>query len=410
MSYALATLWHERQRFLPGILAVTFSAVLIALQCGLLLGLFSITSIPIDRTRADVWVGSPKVMSVDIGRPIPEGFLDRLSHCPELEPAEVYVQGFSSWTKPPPPGSPPEVPNGGSELCIVIGSRLGDAAIGRVDKLTDRLRHLLTQPGSIVIDEAELERLGLSPKLRTLPRAESGTWIVREEDLPTIGLRPTDNRAEIIGHPVRVVGMVSGLRSLAGPYIFASVQTAKPLCRHNQDQVTYLLAKTKSGHAADAKAAAERLAHEYPDMSVFTSADFSFNSRWHWLTKTRGGIALGYAALLGLLVGAVVTSQTLFAATMASMREYAILLALGIPRWRLAWTVVTQAFWVGVAGTLLAIPVVYGLAELAKGAVPVQLPWELIAATSVITMAMAVFSGLAALRSLRHIEPVNLLR
>ena len=40
MSYALATLWYERQRFLPGVLAVGFSALLIALQCGLLLGLF----------------------------------------------------------------------------------------------------------------------------------------------------------------------------------------------------------------------------------------------------------------------------------------------------------------------------------------------------------------------------------
>src|SRR5205807_1668422 len=71
MSYALQTLWHERQRYAAGVFAVTFSAVLIALQCGLLLGLFKITSIPIDHTRADVWVGSKAVPSVDLGKPIP---------------------------------------------------------------------------------------------------------------------------------------------------------------------------------------------------------------------------------------------------------------------------------------------------------------------------------------------------
>ncbi len=63
MSYSLTTLWYERNRFMPGILAVAFSALLIALQCGLLLGLFSITSIPIDHTPADIWVsasGSPQ--------------------------------------------------------------------------------------------------------------------------------------------------------------------------------------------------------------------------------------------------------------------------------------------------------------------------------------------------------------
>ncbi|HTU91337.1 MAG TPA: hypothetical protein VMF69_14750, partial [Gemmataceae bacterium] len=77
-SYSLATLWYERQRYVPGVLAVAFSALLIALQCGLLLGLFSITSIPIDHTQADVWMGASEVLSVDLGRPIPESTLARL--------------------------------------------------------------------------------------------------------------------------------------------------------------------------------------------------------------------------------------------------------------------------------------------------------------------------------------------
>ena len=72
MSYSLATLWYERHRYVPGILAVGFSALLIALQCGLLLGLFSITSIPVDHTRAHIWIGAPEVLSVDLGRPMPE--------------------------------------------------------------------------------------------------------------------------------------------------------------------------------------------------------------------------------------------------------------------------------------------------------------------------------------------------
>src|SRR5207302_11505709 len=78
MSYALQTLWHERVRYISGVAAVTFSAVLIALQCGLLLGLFKITSIPIDNTEAgkgngaDIWVGSKGTPSVDLGKPVPE--------------------------------------------------------------------------------------------------------------------------------------------------------------------------------------------------------------------------------------------------------------------------------------------------------------------------------------------------
>ena len=95
MSYALATLWHERNRYLPGVLAVAFSALLIALQCGLLLGLFSITSLPIDTTSADIWVGHPEVLSVDLGKPIPtawQSYLDSTE--PSFADAEEVLPGL----------------------------------------------------------------------------------------------------------------------------------------------------------------------------------------------------------------------------------------------------------------------------------------------------------------------------
>src|SRR5207249_5694294 len=100
MSYSLQTLWFERQRFLPGVLAVAFSALLIALQCGLLLGLFSITSLPVDHTHADVWVGSPQVLSVDLGRPIKESYYSRVQLQEGVEDTEIYLQGFAYWQNP----------------------------------------------------------------------------------------------------------------------------------------------------------------------------------------------------------------------------------------------------------------------------------------------------------------------
>jgi putative ABC transport system permease protein len=371
MSYSLATLWHDRQRFLPGVLAVAFSALLIALQCGLLLGLFSITSIPIDHTRADIWVGAPEVLSVDLGRPIPENYLSRLASLPEVERYENYLQGFTYWNKP----------NGGTELSLVIGCRLDDGALGSANELTPELRARLTEPGAIVVDAKELDRLGI---------------------------KGIGDIAEVSGRRVRVVGLVNGLRSLAGPYVFCSVRTARSLLRMSPDQTTYLLAKCRN--PADAQLVLERLS-AYPNLKAFTANDFSFRTRMHWLTKTKAGLALGCAALLGLLVGAVVTSQTLYAATAASMREYAVLRALGIPRWRMSLTVVALAFWVGIAGIGLALPTVFGLSELGNylGA-KVLLPSWLLGGAVTVTMTMAILSGLTALRSLRLVEPAELLR
>jgi putative ABC transport system permease protein len=371
MSYSLATLWYERRRFFPGVLAVGFSALLIALQCGLLLGLFSITSIPIDESNADIWVGHPEVPSVDLGRPIPESWQAYLA-MPEVERTEVYVQNFAYWDKP----------TGGMELCLVIGSRLTPDALGAIKHLTLEHRARLSETGSVVVDEGEFGRLGLSK---------------------------VGDTAEISGRRVRVVGTVRGLKSLAGPYVFCSLETARSILRPPPDQATFLLAKCKN--PADAEKVVARL-QAYPrKIAAFTQNGFSFRSRMHWLTKTKAGIALGLAAALGLLVGAVVTSQTLYAATAASLREFAVLRALGIPRWRMVMTVLAQSFWVGVAGVGLAIPSIFGLAVLGtEVGAKVLLPWWLWMSAILITMTMALLSGLLALRSLRLVEPVTLLR
>ena len=375
MNFALATLWHERQRYLPGILAVAFSAVLIALTCGLLLGLLSVTSIPITRTRADVWVGSAGVLSVDIAGVVPTGWYSRVMQCPEVASCEEYCEGFTKWKKA----------NGADELCIVIGCRLEDGSLGAVEALTPELREKLTEPNAVVLDEAELPRLGL-----------------------TTGVGET---GEILGRKVRVVGLIKGYSSLAGPYVFCSLGTARPLLRLRPDQTSYLLAKCYG--RADARAVADRLQEKHgAEMSAYTSDEFTRRSEWHWLTKTKAGVAMGVLSLLGLLVGAVVTGFTLYAATAASIREYAVLRALGIPRWRMGVAVMNQSFWVGVLGVAVGLPTMYALARAAEAAGNLRVslaPW-LLAAVGLVTLSMALVSGLAALRILRQVEPANLLR
>jgi putative ABC transport system permease protein len=377
VNYSLATLWHERPRFLPGIGAVAFSAVLIALQCGLLLGLFKITSIPIDRTRGHVWVGSSQVLSVDLGRPIPLTYVSRIASDPRVKRVEPYYQAYASLIKE----------DGGSELSVVIGCNLDDGGLGSVEELTPEMRDALTEPNTIVIDKSERER---------------------------IGVHGVGDHVEINKVRVRVVGEVEGLKSLAGPYVFCSRPTARHLLRNMtpRDTCTYFLIECHD--PADAPAVAADLNKEYDgrhDMTVMTAEKFSSRSRWHWLIKTKAGIALGYTALLGLLVGMVVTSQTLYAATAASAKEYAILLAMGIPRRRVTATVLVQSFWVGLFGVLIAYPTVHGLAYLGRFlGVVIPLPWDLLGVAAGVTLVMSLFAGFMALRSVRRIEPMSLLR
>lgn len=368
--YVLAILWHERRRFVAAVLAVAFSGVLIALQCGLLLGLFSITSIPVDRAAADIWVAAPQVLSVDLGRPIGLQLQGRLASDEDVVQAEVYIQGFNYWTKP----------RGGSQLCTIVAGRLEDDGLSVLGTLSRDLRERLTEPGTIVIDESEMHRLGVEKVGET---------------------------AEIMGNKVRVIGMVRGLPCFAGPYVFCSIRTARPLLQLELSQTRFLLARCRPG--VKASDVAERL-RRFDDMTVYTKHEFSLRTRLHWLMTTKAGIALGFSAVLGLLVGAVITSQTLYSATVASFKEYATLEALGIPRWRIALVILVQAFWIGVGGIALALPLTLGLAGAAEVLqVHVQLPALLMGGTAAVTLGTALIAGLAATRSLRFINVYALL-
>jgi putative ABC transport system permease protein len=374
VSYALQTLWHERSRYASGILAVTFSAVLIALQCGLLLGLFKITSIPIDHTTADVWVGSTAVPSVDLGKPIPSSYLSRVQGVEGVTSVEFYISNFANFTKPV----------GGTELCFLLGSEVYPDAAGAATVLSREQLSALTMPDSIIVDESDVARLGLNK----------------------------EGKAKINGKEVTLVGTVRGLKSLAAPWVFCSLYTARHLLGFllPSDHVTYLLVRCDAPERAG-QVVAELKSQYGSDMGVYTAEEFSLESRKYWLFRTKAGIAIGYAALLGLFVGAVITAQTLYSATIANAKEFAILLALGIPRWRISLMVLTQSFWVGIIGIGLAYPVCLAL-RYGAGQVnaDVDLRWEVLLGTAVVTLGMALFSGVFALRSVRQIEPMSLLR
>ena len=71
----------------------------------------------------------------------------------------------------------------------------------------------------------------------------------------------------------------------------------------------------------------------------------------------------------------------------------------------------TQAFWVGVLGIILALPAAYGFTALADYmGVQILMKWWLLTSAAITTLLMAIGSGLLALRSLKDVEPATLLR
>jgi putative ABC transport system permease protein len=372
MRYSLATLWHERGRYLAGVLAVAFSALIVFVPTGVLLGLFNQTSAPIDCATADIWVGHPGVKSIDLPQPIPERWLARLYQHPDVDRAELYLICLALMN----------VGGGRSETCTIIGTRLDEGSLGLPTggRLSPRVRGALGMPSAFAADSKD--KLGLQP----------GAY------------------AEIHGQRLWMAGPVERYPSLAAPYVVCSEQTARSLIKAlPPGHVQYLLARCKP--TIDPRKVVAELNERYPDMKARTREDFAARTRLHWFQTAQVAKATLATAILAGIVGVVVTGLILYAATAATRREYAVLQALGIPRWRVAAAVLAQAAWVGGLGIALALPAAFGLQALAATrGLRMDFPAWLLAGGSSLTVTIALLSGLYALRALRLMQPADLLR
>jgi putative ABC transport system permease protein len=127
--------------------------------------------------------------------------------------------------------------------------------------------------------------------------------------------------------------------------------------------------------------------------------------------ETGAGLGFVFFAFVVFLVGTVITSQTLVAAVASSVREYAMLNALGAGYPALRKVVLEQALWVGSFGILVGAAVSLLLLMLAGGqSVPIAFDATAAGACAILVMAIALLSGLMAVRALSHLEPANLLR
>ena len=376
VALARRTLRYEWRRFLPATVAIAFASLLLLLQASLVLGIFGSASIYVRGSDADLWMGYPNTQSVDQGRPIDPDAATLLEMEPQVTRVEPFLWFDGDWRGPAGSGAVSVFVSG-------IDTRSDGLMFARV--LSPALRVALQTPDVVVVDRAELSKLGVA-----------------------IG-----SNAYINGEPVRVVGVGSGLRALGGVNVLTSLDTARRL---NVDAPhpgwpTYLVARLHD--PAQANAVAMRLSRQHGGglHEVWSADAFARRSTMFWLFDTGAGAGVLFLAGVVFLVGAAITSQTLVAAVFGSIREYATLNALGVSMGALRWVVLEQAFWVGAVGLVVASVsglIVISIARLRD--IPVVFDAILWLACMVVVMALAIVSGLVALRSLRRADPAELLR
>ena len=161
---------------------------------------------------------------------------------------------------------------------------------------------------------------------------------------------------------------------------------------------------------ADPRAVRDALTRELEgDVLILTREDFTERELAYWSSTTPIGFVFGFGAIMGLVVGAIIVYQILFADISQHLREYATLKAMGYSGAFLQRVVLEEALYLSLLGFVPGILATTGLYRITSQATQLPLELNLVRASFVLglTMAMCTVAGLIALRQVRSADPAE---
>jgi putative ABC transport system permease protein len=147
-----------------------------------------------------------------------------------------------------------------------------------------------------------------------------------------------------------------------------------------------------------------------PDVRIFTKDEFVAFERNYWETATAIGFVFNFGAILGLVVGIIITYQVLYTDVVNHLPEYATLKAMGYTNFYLTKVVFQESMILSLLGFfpgLLVALVLYSLAS-AGANLPITMTTGRAALVLVLTVLMCFISGLLAMRKLKQADPADI--
>jgi putative ABC transport system permease protein len=364
---ARRNLFHDKVRLVVTLTGITFAVVLMVVELGLFIGFSTTTTGLIDHSGADLWVTSKHTPYIEQGGIFSERKLYQARATPGVASAEKYIARFGSWKKP----------DGGLESVQVVGFDV-DQPMGAPWSVVSGNVADLKAPDAAIIDDLYKDKLGV---------------------------KQLGQVVEINGHRVRIVGYTHGIRSFTtSPYIFMTFKNAQQVANLNEPDTVFILVKALPG--TDLEQLRSSLQGRLHDVDVLTSKHFSSMTRNYWMFTTGAGVAVLIAAALGLVVGIVVVTQTIYATTMDHLREYGTLKAMGAPNSYIYRVILEQA---GIAavlgytqGMIVSLFVVRGGAG---GGAAIILNWQSASGMFFLTALMCLIAAIVSIQKVLTIDP-----
>jgi putative ABC transport system permease protein len=307
-------LFFDTPKYLGLVFTVAFSVFLVSQQASVFASLMSRTTSQIrDVVDAKVWVAHPEHRYIDEIKPMPESALAAVRGVDGTAWAVRLHRGLSR----------ARAADGTFRTCITMG----------VDDAT-----LVGLPRRMVLgDVRDLD----APDAIFLDRFGWSYFFPGEP--PRVGdvLELNDRRALIAGI------IDSSAPFVTFPVLYTRYSRALVFAGQERNTISLILAEPEPGVSPEELAA--RIERE-TGWSARAADDFAWQTIWFYIRNTGIPVNFGVIIVVGVLVGTVVTAQTLYLFTLDHLRQYAALKAIGVGNGVLAGMILLQSAVVGAIG------------------------------------------------------------
>lgn len=370
---AIKTLFREKMRFVITLVGITFSGLLALIQVAMYLGMMGNATAIIKHIDADIWITSKNIQCFDFANPIPEDRANRIDGFSDILWTEKLILAFGYL----------KLQNGSVEQVQIVGYN-PDTGIGGPWSMVSGSQADVKGGRYMIVDKSSQQRLG---------RLNIGT------------------NYELSGMKFRLVGISQGLRSFTTmPVLFISYNQAQASEKFiSKDDTVFIMAKARAKEKI--KPIVEELRRCMNDNDVHTKNDFIRKTVMYWTVETGIGMAFFLTAILGLLVGAAIVGQTVYANTMEHLREFGTLKALGAKNTDIYQVILFQVGITTVLGYALSSLIVLAIKDgVEKVGVSLYLEPILFLSLFVIVLFTCLASSVFSVRKIRNLDPATVFK
>jgi putative ABC transport system permease protein len=353
----------ERRRAAMATAAIAVAFLLVLILDGIFAGAMSQVTAYVRHSSADVIVSQSGVRTMHMSvSSLPEDVAGRVRSVSGVSAAQPI------WFASGAVGSP-----SGRELSYVIGYTPG-ALGGPTQLATGRA----PGHGEAVLDTVAADQLGLR----------------------------VGDQVRVLGTDFRIVGLSSGGTSIVNTTTFI---TATDFAAIRGPSPSYLLVTAQPQVTADALR--DRIAAAVPGVSVQTRDEFAAQEAR--IVSDMSSDILSIGSTIGFVIALAVIGLTLFTLTLARIRDYGVLKAIGARPRRLAALVIAQAAWsialAVVASVALAFVVSAAVVRVAP-TLDILVTVGSVARVAVAATAIGIFASLLPLRRVLAVDAASAFR